>query len=248
VQEQEVSLTCTYLNGTQFTSRSLNSSMISEVEFTAMELLDFLNVPEEITSTELAGISCAEAEKPKCYPNESNEFVFRVKSVKDQYEVEGCEGVAPTLDMQRGVEYALVQDDLTNWDQPLGLAYYPGGSHTGVPELEQPTPEKCKDKPFFCDPGEGVKEAPLYCVNGTCASSGLDAYQPYFQKSQEEWEAEGPYALKITIPEDSQTIEFYYFSRLHPGKSGKIAVEDTTEDSVPVQEDISPLALLRGGL
>ena len=156
--------------------------------------------------------------------------------------------MAPTLDMQRGVEYALVQDDLTNWDQPLGLAYYPGGSHTGVPELEQPTPEKCKDKPFFCDPGEGVKEAPLYCVNGTCASSGSDAYQPYFQKSQEEWEAEGPYALKITIPEDSQTIEFYYFSRLHPGKSGKIAVEDTTEDSVPVQEDISPLALLRGGL
>ena len=89
MQELEVSLTCTYLNGTQFTSRSLNSSTISEVEFTAVELLDFLNVPEEITSTELAGISCAEAEKPKCYPNDRNEFVFRVKSVKDQYEVEG---------------------------------------------------------------------------------------------------------------------------------------------------------------
>ena len=89
MQELEVSLTCTYLNGTQFTSRSLNSSTISEVEFTAVELLDFLNVPEEITSTELADISCAEAEKPKCYPNDRNEFVFRVKSVKDQYEVEG---------------------------------------------------------------------------------------------------------------------------------------------------------------
>ena len=156
--------------------------------------------------------------------------------------------MAPTLDMQRGVEYTLVQEDLTNWEQPLGLAYYPGGAPNGVPELEEPTPPECGEEQYLCDPGEGVKEAPLYCVNGKCASSGSDAYQPYFQKSQEEWEAEGPYALKITIPEDSQTIEFYYFSRLHPGKSGKIAVEDTTEDSVPVQEDISPLALLRGGL
>ena len=157
--------------------------------------------------------------------------------------------MAPTLDMQRGVEYALVQDDLTNWDQPLGLAYYPGGSHTGVPELEQPTPEKCKDKPFFCDPGEGVQQAPLYCVNGTCASSGLDAYQPYFQKSQEEWDAEGPYAVKITIPEASQTIEFYYFSRLHPGMSGMVVVEDSApfrRRLVVTSEEITPLALLRG--
>merc|ERR1712157_609163 len=65
----------------------------------------------------------------KCSPNENNEFVFKVNLWEYQYEVEGCEGVAPTLDIKRGVEYTLVQKDVSNWFHPLGLAYYPDGAH-----------------------------------------------------------------------------------------------------------------------
>merc|ERR1712157_224193 len=76
----------------------------------------------------------------KCSPNENNEFVFKVNLWEYQYEVEGCEGVAPTLDIKRGVEYTMIQKDPTNWFHPLGLAYYPDGAHDDVPELEEPTP------------------------------------------------------------------------------------------------------------
>merc|ERR1712078_147623 len=38
----------------------------------------------------------------KCLPNENNEFVFKVNLWEYQYEVEGCEGVAPTLRSRGG--------------------------------------------------------------------------------------------------------------------------------------------------
>ena len=87
--EAGLSLNCSYANGTQLSVDTLDTQEVVGVELSAIELLDFLNVPREISSDELSQISCTEAEKPKCYPNENNEFVFRVKSVKDQYEVEG---------------------------------------------------------------------------------------------------------------------------------------------------------------
>merc|ERR1711907_900804 len=104
----------------------------------------------------------------KCLPNENNEFVFKVNLWEYQYEVEGCEGVAPTLEIKRGVEYTLTQKDVTNWFHPLGLAYYPDGAHDDVPELEEPTPAECDEDQFKCNPGEGVKQAPLYCIGGEC--------------------------------------------------------------------------------
>merc|ERR1712144_41651 len=57
--------------------------------------------------------SAETAEKPEtigedCLPNENNEFVFKVNLWEYQYEVEGCEGVAPTLKIKRGVEYTFV--------------------------------------------------------------------------------------------------------------------------------------------
>merc|ERR1712144_25396 len=78
--------------------------------------------------------SAETAEKPEtigedCLPNENNEFVFKVNLWEYQYEVEGCEGVAPTLKIKRGVEYTFVQEDVSSWYHPLGLAYYPDGAH-----------------------------------------------------------------------------------------------------------------------
>merc|ERR1711985_168387 len=110
----------------------------------------------------------------KCQPNANNEFVFKVNLWEYQYEVEGCEGVAPTLDIKRGVEYTLVQKDVSNWFH--------------------------------------------------------------------QWEEEGgenSYAVKITIPEDSKTAEFYYFCHIHSGMSGLMVVEDPAPDANKL---VTPLA------
>merc|ERR1711907_202433 len=192
--------------------------------------------------------SAETAEKPEtigsdCLPNANNEFVFKVNLWEYQYEVEGCEGVAPTLKIKRGVENTFVQEDVLNWYHPLGLAYYPDGAHTGVPELEEPTPAECDEEEYMCNPGNGVKQAPLYCVNGTCetyedwnngVTSGLDVYEPLFQipeDQREEKGGEGSYSVKITIPEDSKTAELYYFCHIHSGMSGLMVVEDPVQDA-----------------
>jgi len=178
-----------------------------------------------------------------CLPNDNNEFVFEVNLWEYQYTVEGCEGVAPTLKIKRGVEYTFIQKDVSNWGHPLGLAYYPDGAHDDVPELEEPTPGECDEEQFMCNPGNGVKQAPLYCVNGTCetyedwnngVTSGLDVYEPLFQIPEDQWEekgGEGSYSVKITIPEDSKTAELYYFCHIHSGMSGLMVVEDPVQDA-----------------
>ena len=204
-------------------------------------------VVEEKTKTEPELLS------QKCQPNENNEFVFKVNLWEYQYEVEGCEGVAPTLEIKRGVEYTLTQKDPTNWFHPLGLAYYPDGAHDDVPELEEPTPAECDEDQFKCNPGEGVKQAPLYCIGGECETyedwnngtvSGLDVYEPAFQIPEDQWEeavADAPasYSVKIAIPEDSKTKEFYYFCHIHSGMSGLMVVTDPAEDA---NELVTPLA------
>merc|ERR1712003_618259 len=200
--------------------------------------------------------SAEAAEKPEtigedCLPNENNEFVFKVNLWEYQYEVEGCEGVAPTLEIKRGVEYTFVQKDATNWYHPLGLAYYPDGAHEDVPELEFPTPDECSEEEYLCNPGDGVKQAPLYCIDGSCETyedwnngtvSGLDVYEPLFQRPEDQWEEEGgeqSYSVKITIPEDSKTKEFYYFCHIHSGMSALVVVTDPAEDANSL---VTPLA------
>jgi len=158
------------------------------------------------------------------------------------YEVVGCDGTNPTLSMTRGVEYTFNQDDASNWFHPLGLAYYPDGAHgygdyAEVPELEHPTPDDCDEAHFACNPGDGVNQAPLYGTghggetyddwnNPDVTSAGLDFYEPLFQVPEDQWETQGPYTVKITIPTDSKTAEFYYFCHIHPGMSGIILVSD----------------------
>ena len=52
------------------------------------------------------------------------------------YIVEGCDGIMPTLGMERGVTYIFDQGDETNYYHPLGLAYYADGAHDDKDELE----------------------------------------------------------------------------------------------------------------
>lgn len=181
-----------------------------------------------------------------CTPTANNNFHFRVNfhtsGLLGEYEVEGCEGTSPTLTIIRGVTYTLIQENITNWMHPLGLAYYPDGAHgyehfDEVPELEYPTPDTCKEEQFQCNPGDEVKQAPLYGIDGVFETfedwnngetGGLDVYEPSFKVPQEQW-SEHKYAVKFTVPLDSKTGELFYFCHIHSGMSGMIRVVDSLD-------------------
>lgn len=184
-----------------------------------------------------------------CLSEEENNFHFRINfhtsGLLGEYEVDGCEGTSPTLILMRGITYTLVQENITNWMHPLGLAYYPDGAHgfetfAEVPELEYPTPDTCNENEFLCNPGDEVKQAPLYGIDGQFENfedwnngetGGLDVYEPAFKVPQEQW-SEHRYAVRFTIPLDSKTEKMFYFCHIHSGMSGMVHVVDSNIDLV----------------
>jgi len=196
----------------------------------------------------VASSTLASGESAPCLPNENNQFIFSVNfdeapGITGAFQVEGCEGTSPVLQIVRGVEYEFVQNAMTNWNHPIGLAYYPDGAlgfgnFSEVPELENPTPEDCESEDFQCNPGADVEQAPLYCSNGVCETlddwnngeTGLDFYEPYFQRPIDQW-IENTWSVRITIPLSSLTSQFFYFCHIHSGMSGLINVTDPAPDA-----------------
>jgi len=192
-----------------------------------------------------------------CQPNSKNEFIFHVNfhspGRMGEFKVKGCNGSSPVLAITRGVTYTLVQHDITNWMHPLGLAYYPDGAHgfqqfVEVPELEYPTPQVCNELQFSCNPGEEVKQAPLYGINevyetfedwNNGVSGGLDVYEPAFKIPQDQWKEQN-YTVMITIPIESKTKEFFYFCHIHSGMSGKIIVTDPVDNANVLVQNFDP--------
>jgi len=192
-----------------------------------------------------------------CHPNSKNEFIFRVNfhtpGRMGEFEVEGCSGTSPVLAFKKGETYTLVQHDITNWMHPLGLAYYPDGAHgfqqfEEVPELEYPTPDTCDEEQFSCNPGPGVKQAPLYGIDDTYetfddwnngVTGGLDVYEPAFKVPQDQWQ-EHKYSVKISVPVESKTKEFFYFCHIHSGMSGLIQVTNPAEDANTLVQKFDP--------
>lgn len=161
------------------------------------------------------------------------------------YAVEGCEGINPTLNLVKGVEYVLEQMwNATNWMHPLGFAYYPDGAHgwldnAELPELESPNPDLCELPQFQCNPGDDIQQAPLYNVNGNMDSldnwndeasgAGLDVYEPMFQIPLEQWVNNEAY-ITLTIPVGSKTQTIFYFCHVHYGMSGIMNFVEPTEE------------------
>jgi hypothetical protein len=192
-----------------------------------------------------------------CQPNSENEFILKVNfhtpGKMGEFQVEGCNGTSPVLAFRRGETYTLVQHDITNWMHPLGLAYYPDGAHgfeqfQEVPELEFPTPQVCDQVQFRCNPGQDVKQAPLYGIDGVYetfddwnngVTGGLDVYEPAFKVPQDQWMGRN-YSVKITVPGNSYTKEFFYFCHIHSGMSGMIKVTDPVENANILMQKFEP--------
>mmetsp|Transcript_111 Transcript_111/g.138 ORF Transcript_111/g.138 Transcript_111/m.138 type:complete len:434 (-) Transcript_111:75-1376(-) len=172
------------------------------------------------------------------------------------YEVEGCEGVQPTLGMKQGVKYVFDQSDETNWFHPLGFAYGPDGVYGDNPELEpfvsapndlEPEGGECNEThpcPFTQFPAYKLNGEQL-CDNGntTCDSGdfGLDQYEGvWFSGGRDDWLDAGNFSVEVTIV-DPATTEFFYFCHIHNQMSGRIKVLNATTgaqldatDKVPI--------------
>ena len=59
------------------------------------------------------------------------------------FQIEGCEGVNPTLHLTVGQTYKFDQSDITNWYHLVGFAYEADGAHVPVDELE---PGRCPEE------------------------------------------------------------------------------------------------------
>lgn len=202
-------------------------------------------------------LKCVDGRGTECLAGEDNTFVFKVNfhtgGLLGEFEVEGCNGTSPTLLLTRGVTYTMVQEDITNWMHPLGLAYYPDGAHgfldfAEVPELEYPTPADCNHPDFLCNPGEQVQQAPLYGIDGVFetydnwnngSTSGLDVYEPGFQVPQDQW-VEKKYSVRITIPVESKTQNLFYFCHIHSGMAGMMRVTDPVENANQLVQQFKP--------
>jgi hypothetical protein len=131
------------------------------------------------------------------------------------YEIEGCEGVSPTLNLKAGTTYTFLQQDESNWFHPVGFAYEPGGAHMSCgseeecPEVEKPDLQYYMGGPITSDE----------------SGFGLDAYEPFFFNSEETWISgcgQGACYAKIKIPATQSKI--YYFCHIHKAMSAIINV------------------------
>jgi len=122
------------------------------------------------------------------------------------FRVEGCEGVNPTLVMQRGTKYVFDQSGYSNWMHPLGFAYGPDGAFKGNPELEEP----------------------IYKLDDTVI--GLDTYESvWFTGKRDLWIGAGKFSVELTVSSDVE--EIFYFCHVHDLMSARIKVVDSWQVS-----------------
>eukprot|EP00511_Aplanochytrium_stocchinoi_P002582 CAMPEP_0204829514 /NCGR_PEP_ID=MMETSP1346-20131115/7744_1 /ASSEMBLY_ACC=CAM_ASM_000771 /TAXON_ID=215587 /ORGANISM="Aplanochytrium stocchinoi, Strain GSBS06" /LENGTH=445 /DNA_ID=CAMNT_0051959391 /DNA_START=35 /DNA_END=1372 /DNA_ORIENTATION=- len=157
------------------------------------------------------------------------------------YEVEGCNGIQPTLGMRGNVSYVFDQTDITNWFHPLGFSYGPDGVYRENLELEkfvsapspaQPEGSECNET-LPCE----YPQYPQYMLNGEAlcdanpcdpADFGLDQYEGvYFSGGRDAWHDAGNFTVGLKVT-DPATTEIFYFCHIHNGMSGRIKVLDSS--------------------
>jgi len=157
------------------------------------------------------------------------------------FHFEECTGTNPTLGIEKGVTYKFVQEDITNYYHPMGLAYYPDGAHAGVDELE----------PGIAPPGSTSNcaedmscPAPMYIKNGIYLGTysnnamiapissdeddfGLDVYEPEFFLDPVTWASAGTYEIALKFDVDDFTDDIFYFCHIHQYMTGRMKFVDS---------------------
>jgi len=154
------------------------------------------------------------------------------------FEIEGCEGVNPTLHMTVGRTYLFDQSDDSNWYHLIGFAYEADGAHVPVDELEPgiaPGDSDCADT-LSCP-------APMYLMVGNYTGVysnipslvpipeessddfGLDVVEPLFFHPFGHWQGYGPFVTALNFDTNFDQ-DIFYFCHVHPGMSARIKLLD----------------------
>jgi len=150
------------------------------------------------------------------------------------YEVEGCTGVGPKLQLEAGKTYEFIQHHASNWYHPVGFAFIAGGAHTECKDAsgnvgECPELDGCKTLGACAEAGLD------YEIDGAAANGanlGLDDYEPLFFNSQDWWGAK-KFSVKLHIAADVPFTKIYYFCHIHLGMSAEIEISGSTATSPP---------------
>eukprot|EP00536_Pseudo-nitzschia_multiseries_P013604 jgi/Psemu1/212211/e_gw1.593.29.1 len=158
------------------------------------------------------------------------------------FEIEGCEGVNPTLHLTVGRTYLFDQSDDTNWYHLIGFAYEADGAHARVDELEPgiaPGDSNCTETlscpaPMYYMAREytGVYSNIQHLVpipEEPSDDFGLDAVEPMFFHPLGDWQDYGPFvtALNFDVEYDR---DLFYFCHVHSGMSARIKLLDADGD------------------
>lgn len=167
------------------------------------------------------------------------------------FTVNGCEGIMPTLGVERGVTYIFDQGDETNYYHPLGLAYYADGAHDDVDELEPvitppgsssncagnslcPAPMYLKDGEYLGEYSNNEAIAPI----ASSDNFGLDDYEPEFFLDFLTWKTNGRYTIALKFDDDDFAQDFFYFCHIHQFMTGRIKLIDS--EGAALYEDDFP--------
>ena len=155
------------------------------------------------------------------------------------FEIEGCQGVNPTLHLTVGRTYLFDQSDDSNWYHLIGFAYEADGAHVAVDELEPgiaPGSSNCSAT-FSCP-------APMYYMAGEYTGSysnnpslidipeggsddfGLDAVEPLFFHPLGDWQGYGPFVTALNFNDENFDEDIFYFCHVHAGMTARIKLLD----------------------
>ena len=162
------------------------------------------------------------------------------------FEIDGCEGVNPTLHLTVGKTYMFDQSDISNWYHLIGFAYEADGAHVPVDELEPGIPppgmnttcadtNSCPAPMYFMD---GIYQG-IYSNNAAVApipnppsdNFGLDEVEPRFFHPLGDWESYGKMETYLTF-DMHYPSDFFYFCHIHSGMSSRIKLLDA-EGNMP---------------
>lgn len=133
--------------------------------------------------------------------------------------------------------YTFLQHDHTNWMHPIGFAYDPDGAHRGNDELEPGVTRGTTS----CDTSNTCQK-PMYYKNGVYLADpadsedfGLDAYEPKFKNTQDEW-GEALWSVKLVLDDATYDGDIFYLCHIHDMMSGRIKLLDASDRVIQAQD------------
>jgi len=221
-------------------------------------LVGTLSLPSTVFSQDIVhGADCVPCEGSTLTSTCTIKVAVNLFASKTGYfEIDGCEGVNPTLHLRIGKTYLFDQKDVSNWYHLVGFAYEADGAHVPVDELEpgvQPpgSNSSCADAllcpaPMYYMDGKYMGEysniAELSNGNTTGSDNfGLDEVEPRFFHPIGDWQSYGIFKtyLKWDVPDFTQDI--FYFCHVHSGMSARIKFMDEEGVMLNPGEDNPPI-------